>query len=256
MDFGDLQRRLVDELRWRVQNGETTERGLARAVGVSQPHIHKVLKGSKILSLKFCDRIVSALGLTVFDLLDELDAERWSRRCRRGSAEAVNLDVLEGRLGPNEAWPHRIAGRATFAVSPGDIAGFRFPVAAQLGPDPRMEDELYPDEWVVLDQSIRVRQHPVQSALYLVRLRGHGLIRNVQVHAGAIYVVADDVRNQPSAWERVSVPSLELPRLIRARVHRVVREQQWPRPEPAVKPLARRPPHGTQRAPVPQSVAS
>jgi hypothetical protein len=64
------------------------------------------------------------------------------------------------------------------------------------------------------------------------------------------------VRSQPSAWERIATSPLELPRVVRARVHRVVREQQWARPEPIFMPPSRRPPRGTPRAPAPQSVAS
>ena len=45
MLFSDARSSLVAVLRARVRNGELTERGLARLVGVSQPHIHNVLKG-------------------------------------------------------------------------------------------------------------------------------------------------------------------------------------------------------------------
>ena len=47
MLFADVRNALTAVLRARVRNGELTERGLARLVGVSQPHIHNVLKGSK-----------------------------------------------------------------------------------------------------------------------------------------------------------------------------------------------------------------
>ena len=40
----------MGHLRTRIQNGELTERSLARLTGISQPHIHNVLKGAKILS--------------------------------------------------------------------------------------------------------------------------------------------------------------------------------------------------------------
>ena len=256
MNFGDLRRRLVDELRWRVYNGEITERGLARSVGVSQPHIHKVLKGGKILSLKFCDRILTALGWSICDLADDAVLERWLRQRRAGASESVALDVLEGRLGPGEPWPVRISGRASFALRPADIAAFSHPVAAQVAADPRMHGCFTPDDWVLLDQSTGMRCNPVQDGLYLLQWNGRPLIRFVQPERDRLCIISHDVRDDRLAWDWISVPSLELPRLIRARVHFIVPAQQWTMPDPVSMPPLRRPPRDRRRAPAPRSVAS
>jgi hypothetical protein len=234
MNFEDLQRRLVEELRWRVNNGEVTERGLARYVGISQPHIHKVLKGSKILSTKYCDRILSALSLSLFDLAEPFDAEEWLRQRRRGRCDAVTLRVLAGRLGPGEPWPEATAGRASFALHPDDVAGFRHPVAAQLAADPRMKDAIYDADWVVLDQNPDVRRQVEPDALYLIRQNGAALVRRVALAAGKAYIVAEDVRRNPGRWEEAPVAQTELPRLVRARVHPITPVEQWPSriPEP------------------------
>jgi predicted transcriptional regulator len=69
MDFRDLQHALIRDLRDRVRNGELTERGLARAVGISQPHIHNVLKGKRFFSLEKSDAILRRLSLDVRDLV-------------------------------------------------------------------------------------------------------------------------------------------------------------------------------------------
>jgi transcriptional regulator with XRE-family HTH domain len=70
MDFETLQRRLLASVRSRVQNGELTERGLARMTGISQPHIHHILKGARGLSVENADRILRRLDMTVLDLLE------------------------------------------------------------------------------------------------------------------------------------------------------------------------------------------
>ena len=67
--FEMLLRRLRDRLNQAVRNGDLTERGLARHVGLSQSHIHNVLKGARILSPHVADRMLNRLGLTVMDLL-------------------------------------------------------------------------------------------------------------------------------------------------------------------------------------------
>jgi transcriptional regulator with XRE-family HTH domain len=69
MYFETLQGRLLDCIRKRVQNGEVTERRLAGMSGISQPHIHNLLKGARGLSPGIADRILRTLDMSVFDLL-------------------------------------------------------------------------------------------------------------------------------------------------------------------------------------------
>ena len=69
MDFHELERRLLEHLRNLVRRGEITERGLARITGISQPHIHNVLKGKRTLSLDTADIILHILRLDLLDLV-------------------------------------------------------------------------------------------------------------------------------------------------------------------------------------------
>ena len=71
MYFESLLDRLRDRLNQAVRNGSLTERGLARKVGLSQSHIHNVLKGVRILSPQVADRMLYRLGFTVMDLLQD-----------------------------------------------------------------------------------------------------------------------------------------------------------------------------------------
>ena len=68
MYFETLQGRLLDCIKWRVQNGELTERRLAGLVGISQPHMHNILKGVRALSPEMADRILKTLEMSVLDL--------------------------------------------------------------------------------------------------------------------------------------------------------------------------------------------
>jgi transcriptional regulator with XRE-family HTH domain len=69
-NFGMLQSLLVRHLQQRVQGGEITERSLARITGISQPHLHNVLKGKRLLSIEMADRILSHLNLDIRSLLE------------------------------------------------------------------------------------------------------------------------------------------------------------------------------------------
>jgi len=70
LDFHTLQSRLILLLRERVRSGEVSERSLARATGISQPHLHHVLKGTRLLSCEKADQILHQLHLDVRDLIE------------------------------------------------------------------------------------------------------------------------------------------------------------------------------------------
>ena len=53
-----------------------TERGHARMTGISQPHIHNVLKGKKLFSLEVCDTILSELNIDLQVLLRAPEIQR------------------------------------------------------------------------------------------------------------------------------------------------------------------------------------
>ena len=80
MNIRDLQDRLTANLRERVRCGELTERGLARLTQVSQPHIHNVLKGKKLLSTDMADQVMHHLRMDVLDLIDPVELMEWHRR--------------------------------------------------------------------------------------------------------------------------------------------------------------------------------
>jgi transcriptional regulator with XRE-family HTH domain len=71
--FAQLEMRLLRHLRYRIRNGEITERSLARITGISQPHLHNVLKGKRTLSTEKADRILASLDLDLRILLEQAD---------------------------------------------------------------------------------------------------------------------------------------------------------------------------------------
>lgn len=80
MDFAQLHSRLIIHLVARVRSGEITERGLSRLTGVSQPHIHNVLKGKRFLSLARADGILRQLHIDVLDLIEPDEFQRRRER--------------------------------------------------------------------------------------------------------------------------------------------------------------------------------
>ncbi len=65
----DLLATLKAHLNMRIRNGELTERNLAKRIGLSQAHMHNVLKGARILTAEVADLLMLELNLTVADLV-------------------------------------------------------------------------------------------------------------------------------------------------------------------------------------------
>jgi transcriptional regulator with XRE-family HTH domain len=80
VDFQRLHRRLILALLERVQGGELTERGIARITGVSQPHIHNVLKGKRLFSAVTADAVLRELQLDLLDLIERRELLEWQQR--------------------------------------------------------------------------------------------------------------------------------------------------------------------------------
>lgn len=80
--FHTLRTRLVVVVNARLQNGEFTERGLAKILGISQPQIHNVLKGARKLQWELAERLMAELQIRLLDLWtdEELEAEERVRQ--------------------------------------------------------------------------------------------------------------------------------------------------------------------------------
>ena len=86
MSFDRLSSNLLDHARGLVRNGDFTERGLARFLGISQPHAHNVLKGVRPLTPELFDTMLKRFGLDLLDLYPkaEIDLHLARRRARTG----------------------------------------------------------------------------------------------------------------------------------------------------------------------------
>jgi hypothetical protein len=89
INFEGLHTRLLDLLRLRIRNGVVTERQLARITGVSQPHMHNVLKGVRYLSFQMTDQVLARLRLSVADLLEPADAHVSRKRDEETSQDGM-----------------------------------------------------------------------------------------------------------------------------------------------------------------------
>jgi hypothetical protein len=95
----DLLTALKAHLNLRIRNGELTERNLAKRIGLSQAHMHNVLKGARILTAEVADLLMLELNLTVADLVTEesMTARRRPPGSEHRLAVMAHLERIAGR---------------------------------------------------------------------------------------------------------------------------------------------------------------
>jgi transcriptional regulator with XRE-family HTH domain len=224
LTFQDAQLKLLAYVRDRIQNGEWTERGFARRIGISQPHVHNVLKGVRNLSPEILESILKYFHMSLLDLatVDELEANLKERRAPEHFAEVASL---EAAIGPGMPWPAAINWRHRFPLpfrSQTSPAGL---VMARLVADPHMYATLGDSDIALLDTSGRSRSHISPEGLYVVIQGDEALLRHVRPGAQGYYLVTDTSMASPAQWERLRVVASELTKIVKARVRWLGRER-------------------------------
>ncbi|MEX2264206.1 MAG: helix-turn-helix domain-containing protein [Bryobacteraceae bacterium] len=205
MYFKVLQLRLIAKVREQVKNGEITERSLARLTGISQPHIHNVLKGVRILSPETADQILHRLRITILDLIpaaESIDSSA-ARRYRE-------VPVLEGLLGPGHASPTMEGAVERYPFLASQVAHLSDPVAVRLATDPRMAGVLNAGDLILLDRSEHLRKDPGPNGLYAVVYHGGSRVRRIKRREGGLLLLSEETRKDPAAWEYISLAGKDI----------------------------------------------
>jgi hypothetical protein len=216
MDFRHLQKLLVAHVQGRVRNGEISERALARLTTISQPHIHNILKGVRLLSMDTADLIMDRLHIRLEDLMTAPQADRII-----GDFRTVRL--LDGWIGREHPYPQNI-GREHYPFPSAEVDRLESPVAARLAPDP-LRGPIWSDGVVLLDRSAAVRQNPDEAGYFAVDLVGAGAIGMIRRVNGAFYLWA----RHDGEWQSMRLPDRGARDLIQGRVSLLVRKLCEPR---------------------------
>src|SRR5713101_6354058 len=94
MSFVALQESLRKELRKRIDAGELTGMELARRTGFTQAHISNFLNRKRGLKLSALDRMLKAIGLVLYDLLNPHDLVRFAAAPAGSDAEYVEVPLV------------------------------------------------------------------------------------------------------------------------------------------------------------------
>ncbi|MCE5310770.1 MAG: helix-turn-helix domain-containing protein [Acidobacteriales bacterium] len=223
MYFQTLQTRLVAAVRMRVRTGELTERRLARLTGISQPHIHNVLKGARELSPEIADLILRGLKISLLDLLEceEIDARASLRHVPQRYRE---VPLLDGRIDPGQRFPDGVSPVEFYPFPGVMLASLDRPLAARLARDPQMRSAIAGGDLVLLDQSEGPRREADADSLYVVSRNDEGIVRWVRQGDRSVYLATTDSFLHPSDWEHVPLGERHVLEVVKARIAWIGRE--------------------------------
>jgi transcriptional regulator with XRE-family HTH domain len=223
-----VQESLVEELRRRVRNGESTERALARLTGISQPHMHNVLKGQRLLSAELADTILQRLQLSVLDLIDRNEMVAFLNRNANLEARAVAVPILEGPLGPGYPLPRQVPSPEVYTVPHEQAVTATQPVVVRLAADPDMADVFAEGDLILLDQSETLRTYLQPHGYYVVNTAAGVFVRAIRRDGNDLLLLTSANRDQPGANPtRIALESVDLLRLVLARVVWLNRRRRW-----------------------------
>lgn len=223
MTFQDARLKLLAYVRNEIRNGELTERGFARLIGISQPHAHNVLKGVRNLSPEVFDLVLKYFHLSLVDLapMEEIEEQLQRRRARERVAE---VGFLESPIGPGNPWPSGVNWRKTFPVPfPSGSAPAEL-VMATLTPDPAM-NRLAAYDIALLDTSERGRAAISPQGLYIIERKGEAVLRYIRSGSAHYYLISDADMDRPASWEPLALSTAQFHAAVKGRVVWLGRER-------------------------------
>jgi hypothetical protein len=221
LTFQDARHKLLAYVRNEVRNGELTERGFARIIGISQPHAHNVLKGVRTLSPEVFDLALKYFHLSLLDLasVEEIEAQLQHRHTSERVAEVA---FLVTPVGPGRPWPAARNWRKSFPLPFPSAAVPAEMVMAKLSADPAMAATLGFDDIALLETSEQRRSNISPQGLYVIDRSGEALLRFIRSGASCHYLLTDAALNNPTDWEPLTA---QLSDVVKARVLWLGREQ-------------------------------
>jgi transcriptional regulator with XRE-family HTH domain len=200
--FSTLQQRLIRRLNDEIRAGKLTERGLARRAGLSQPHVHNLLKGIRSPTAESADAMLRAISVGVWDLIEGRHAE----------SAAVPVAVLRGAAGPEGKWDEQADSRVQVECKL--LAGISQPAIVRILADQQIGGI---SGYALVD--LRAGTDPAfpRGDLYVIGRLGETRLRYVRIGRELIYLPTSANLNWPANWE--SVPrDIDLAGIVRARV--------------------------------------
>jgi len=227
-NFSGLQQHLLDQVRQRIRNGELTERSLARLTGISQPHVHNVLKGVRALSPELADVILASLRLSPLDLIPRAEITDYlTRNSTHRQSRLQSVPVLSGLLGLHQPIPRKGPTREVHTVPFHLTDSATDPLVASLAADPEMEPLFADRDLVLLDQSESARELVQSEGYYVVRTPEGPCIRALRREGDSLFLISEKNRSDVASWPELTLKGANILDIVMARVIWLNRRRRW-----------------------------
>ena len=220
-------------IRQRVKEGSLTERGLARSTGISQPHLHNVLKGVRSLSPGYADLLLIHLNLQISDLVSYSEIEINSSK--RLEKTLVYIPRLRGAAGPGFRVEQTVEAGEECWVATDAVSRSQNAVLVTLAHDP----QLYPyfqagDTALVLRLSANAASLEA-NAVYMVQTQTATLLRYLRMRGDRLYLITPGIESNQRKWHSVSLLNRKLTELVEGRVIWIGRNLKFPEMDPGIQ---------------------
>jgi transcriptional regulator with XRE-family HTH domain len=198
ISFEHLLARLRTLLREKVRNGHLTERGMARSTGVSQPHLHNILKGIRTLPPELADQLLALAGVTLPRLMS-------------GDFDIEELGSKIAELLPP---PPQEVETADFLKQHSEdrFAQFELPV------DPSMEPRFQAGDIAYFLQGGRSRTVLNPDSAYLLNVNKRMIVRYLRMGGQRLYLAAENSLHDPMKWDYVSLTDRPILDIVRGKI--------------------------------------
>ncbi len=165
--------------------------------GLSQPHMHNVLKGVRSLSPEYADRLIAELRLSLLDLMD--DAERPVLSPSAGQS-AMEVAWIRGSVGPSCALEERVYPGDVYPVARTLLASLSDPILVTLGHDPLLFPYFQAGDTALIDRQPITGSTLDPKAVYLVKTAGGTLVRSLRIGGTRLYLITPSTVDEPRNW--------------------------------------------------------
>lgn len=216
MYFDSLRRRLIEQVRGAIHAGEVTERGLAVQIGISQPHLHNILKGVRALTPELADRLLGRLHLSVSDLMEDLPVHGHIK-----ADPTRRIPFLQSKSLADARWPVFVS--AMYAVPSSLVHGMEQPVVAELPFEAAMSPLILKGDLGLVEAGRVVDAGLAVDGLYVVSAGDSTAVRWVRAGARCLYLSHEQNFDKPAAWLKALLQPSQWRTLLVGRVVSVAR---------------------------------
>jgi len=210
-DFHQLFDALLSHVRHLIRRGDVSERGLARLIGYSQPHVHNILAGVRNMNVRFADDLLGGLGLSLKDLTPTPGPV--------AQLSHVAVPLCSGEISPNREYPSEKGVATTIPMRATEVSASAGCLAFRVG---REENSMWPTvcpgDTVVVDPSLRRRRNPDIEAIYVLRITGRGFVRRCRKVSDRLLIVSgqEPSTGPPLTW--ISLENRKILDIVRGRI--------------------------------------